>query len=353
MNNLKTVGGLVCQSLKAKYVTKRAPVFVSLVLNDRCNLRCTYCYANVNNRFDSVTSEGFTKQEVFDMVDELYSMGTRLIFLLGGEPLLHEHIGEIIDYIVSKGIMLHLITNGTLIKRKMKEISKAHVICVSLDGPKAFNDMYRGKGTYDVIIDNIKAALANKLPIRIHPVLTKDSLRILPQLLDLCKELNIVITYSPANYLGTTDFEDFKITNEEYKKFWAELIKYKKQGAPIGNSMFALRKVLDWPLDYHKALTRQESARLLKYKPVMCASGYTYAAIDSSGIMFNCINMGVKNGLNIRDLGIKKAWDHLLKIRKDCVSCGTLNTVETSVYMNLSPGIWLDGVRYHTKFFSK
>lgn len=349
MNNFSILGGLAYQSLRARCGRKRMPVFVSLVLNDRCNMRCRYCYANVDGRFDHPASEAFTRAEVFGMVDELHSMGTRLIFLLGGEPLLHEDIGGIIGYIVSKGIVLHLITNGTLLEKKFEEARKAHVVCVSLDGPEKVNDLYRGQGTYKVIIDNIRFAVKNGLKIRIHPVLTKDSIKALPELVGLCEDLKLTLTYSPPNYLGETDFEDFRISAAEYKNFWAELIRLKKSGAPIGNSLYALEKALNWPIDYHSYMTHDHPAAL-NYKPVFCASGYTYAAIDSSGVMFNCINRGVKNGLDIRKVGIKRAWDHLLEIRKDCVSCATLNTIETSVYMNLSPEVWIDAIRYHLKF---
>ena len=351
MQNFQIIKNLFLQTVKAKYFTPRIPVFVSIGLNDRCNLRCSYCYANVDHRYDSPHPEGFSKQEIFDMVDELYSMGTRLIFLLGGEPLLHEHIGEIVEYIVEKGMMLHLITNGTLIEQKLHQIKKTHYLCVSLDGPPEYNDCYRGKGTYARIVDNIRAALAENLHVRIHPVLTKGSIKILPDLIKLCRELKILMTYSPANYLGETDFLDFKITDKEYKEFWSELIRVKKQGAPIANSSYALRKVADWPIPYH-ALMTAEQAKRTHYDPVFCASGYTYCAIDSSGVMANCINLGVKNGLNVRDVGIKKAWDYLPEIRRNtgCVSCATLNTVETSVYMDLSPTIWWDAVKYHVPF---
>lgn len=348
MQNFRIIKDLFLQLAKAKYLTTRTPVFVSIVLNDRCNLRCSYCYSNVNNRYDSRHPEGFSKQEIFDMVDELYCMGTRLIFLLGGEPLLHEHIGEIVDHIVEKGMMLHIITNGTLIKKKLRQIKKAHYLCVSLDGPGEYNDFYRGKGTYAVIMDNIKAALAENLRVRIHPVLTKGSINILPDLIKICQELKIMMTYSPANYLGETDFPDFKITDQEYKVFWQELIRMKKQGAPIANSLYALRKVVEWPIPHHAFITGEQAERC-HYDPVLCASGHTYCAIDSSGVMFNCINMGVKNGLNVKEVGIKKAWDYLSEIRRNtgCVSCATLNTVEASVYMNLSPAIWWDAVKYH------
>jgi hypothetical protein len=85
---------------------------------------------------------------------------------------------------------------------------------------------------------------------------------------------------------------------------------------------------------------------------VFCASGYTYGAIDSSGVMFNCINLGIQNGLNVREVGIRKAWDHLPEIRRktECVSCAMLNTVETSVYMNLSRAIWWDALKYNLRF---
>ena len=62
--------------------------------------------------------------------------------------------------------------------------------------------------------------------------------------------------------------------------------------------------------------------------------------------MFNCIQMGCLHGLNIKEVGIKRAWDELPQYRPNCVSCASVNTIETAAYLNLRPEIILDGFRF-------
>jgi hypothetical protein len=66
--------------------------------------------------------------------------------------------------------------------------------------------------------------------------------------------------------------------------------------------------------------------------------------------MLNCIQRGCLDGLNLKQAGIKKAWDELPKRRADCVSCASINTIETSAYLNLRPEILADGFWF---FFRK
>lgn len=56
---------------------------------NRCNLRCSYCFV-IDECIDKAILEAeYEKQELFHIIDEFYEMGTRMIFLLGGEPLVH------------------------------------------------------------------------------------------------------------------------------------------------------------------------------------------------------------------------------------------------------------------------
>ena len=66
--------------------------------------------------------------------------------------------------------------------------------------------------------------------------------------------------------------------------------------------------------------------------------------------MFNCIQRGVLDGLNIKDVGIKKAWDALPEFRKDCNMCSSMNTIETAAYLNLRKEIVMEGIKF---FFGK
>lgn len=346
MADFKALAGLGSNMLRAKLTGKRIPIFLSLFVTNKCNLRCKYCFVVRDDIDKSVLSAEYTFEQVRDMIDEFYSMGTRMVYMLGGEPLLHPEIGRMIDYITSKGIYLHVITNGTLIKKKLDEIKKAHVLCVSLDGTGDINDDIRGKGVSAKVIENVKVAVAAGIPTRIHAVLTRHNLNDIRNLAQLCKDLGVTLTISPPNYLGETDLPYMRITAEEYKKFWTDYLEMYDSKFPIGNSREAIVKCANWPIDYHQYIKPGEKHE--GYKPTFCLNGYTYVAVGAEGTMYNCINRGCLNGPNIHEHGIKKCWDMLLDWRTDCVSCSSINCIETAMLLDMRMRSILLGMNFHS-----
>lgn len=345
MTDFKTLTGLGANILKAKITGKRIPVFLSLFITNKCNLRCKYCFVVREDIDKTILSAEYTFEQVRDIIDEFYSMGTRMVFLLGGEPLLHPEIGRIVDYITSKGIYLHVITNGTLIKSKLNEIKKAHALCVSLDGTGEINDDIRGKGMSAKVIENVKHAVAAGVPVRIHAVLTRYNLNDIHNLAQLCKDIGVTLSISPPNFLGETDMPYMRITSEEYKKFWTEYLDMFDKHFPIGNSREAIVKCIAWPTDYHQFIKPGE--KFPGYKPTFCLNGYTYACLGAEGTMYNCINRGCLNGPSIHEHGIKKCWDMLLEWRPDCVSCSSINCIETAMLLDMRLRSVLLGLRFH------
>ncbi len=345
LNKIRTFTGIGLKVLEAKLLRKRIPIFLSLFITNRCNLRCKYCFV-VDEKIDKeILNSDYSKEEAFDIVDEFYAMGTKMIYILGGEPLVHKDIGEIIDYITRKGIYLHVITNGLLIKRKLKELANVHALCVSLDGLDDKNDDLRGDGSFDKAREGIITAVGAGIPTRVHSVLTRRNLDHIRQLAEFCGELGVPLTISPPNFLGKTDMADLRITKEEYKKFWKEYLQMKREGLPIGNIEKAIVKCAEWPIDYHTYIKPGENFD--DYKPVFCLNGYTYVALGAEGTMYNCINRGCLNGPNIKEIGIKKAWEKLLEWRTDCVSCSSINCIETAMMLDLDIQSLVSGWKFH------
>ncbi|MBI4689202.1 MAG: radical SAM protein [Nitrospirae bacterium] len=348
MGKIRTFTDLGFNILRAKVIKKRQPVFLSLFITNKCNLRCKYCFVIDDTVPKDILNAEYSKKEVFEIVDEFYEMGTRMIFMLGGEPLVHKDIREIVNYIVNKGIYLHLITNGTLLEKKLDDIRNAHVVCVSLDGVGDKNDDLRGQGVFNRVVGGIKAAVNAGIPCRIHAVLTRKNLKDIRSLAGLARDLKISLTISPPNFLGETNLPFLRITREEYKEFWKEYLDMYKAGLPIANSPEAIVKCLEWPTDYHRYIKVGE--RFDNYKPIFCLNGYTYAALGAEGTMYNCINRGCLNGPNIKEIGIKKAWDILLDWRKDCVSCASINCIETAMMLNFHLATLFRGYKFHSGF---
>src|SRR5215469_8243755 len=96
------------------------PILAHVVVTRRCNLACTYC-----NEFDDF-SQPVPTAEMFRRVDRLGEMGTAIITISGGEPLLHPDLDAIIERIRKNGIMAGLITNGyLLVAERIERLNRA------------------------------------------------------------------------------------------------------------------------------------------------------------------------------------------------------------------------------------
>ncbi|HKV47395.1 MAG TPA: radical SAM protein [Candidatus Acidoferrales bacterium] len=92
------------------FVSTRHPLLVHIIPIRRCNLSCTYC-----NEFDDF-SKPVPLEEMFRRIDRLGKMGTAIITISGGEPLLHPDLDAVISRIRRNGAaMAGMITNGYLL----------------------------------------------------------------------------------------------------------------------------------------------------------------------------------------------------------------------------------------------
>src|SRR3981189_670055 len=96
-------------------VSTKHPILVHIIPNRRCNLACTYC-----NEFDDF-SKPVPLDEVKHRLYYLADMGTSIITISGGEPLLHPEIDEVIRYIRRRGIIAGMITNGFFLNQERIE----------------------------------------------------------------------------------------------------------------------------------------------------------------------------------------------------------------------------------------
>src|SRR6266481_10223371 len=85
------------------------PLLAHIIPIRRCNLACEYC-----NEYDFF-SKPVPTETMFQRVDKLAALGTSVITISGGEPLLHPELDEIIHRIRNRGMIAGLITNGYLL----------------------------------------------------------------------------------------------------------------------------------------------------------------------------------------------------------------------------------------------
>ena len=93
-----------------KRLFDRKPLQCSIYLTDRCNLDCSYCTEYDNSR-------PHPKLEDLKLwIKKIRDLGTMRIALVGGEPLMHPNVVEIVRYCRELGFATSLTTNGFLLK---------------------------------------------------------------------------------------------------------------------------------------------------------------------------------------------------------------------------------------------
>jgi MoaA/NifB/PqqE/SkfB family radical SAM enzyme len=109
------------------------PVLVTLVVTRRCNLACGYC-----NEYDHV-SQPVPTEALLARVNRLADMGTSIVTISGGEPLLHPELELVVSEIRRRGMVATVITNGfPLTERRITRLNEAGLdyLQISIDNVK-------------------------------------------------------------------------------------------------------------------------------------------------------------------------------------------------------------------------
>jgi MoaA/NifB/PqqE/SkfB family radical SAM enzyme len=96
------------------------PLLAHIIPIRRCNLACEYC-----NEYDDF-SKPVPTEIMFRRVDKLAELGTSVITISGGEPLLHPALDQIIRRIRKRAMIAGLITNGyLLVAERIERLNRA------------------------------------------------------------------------------------------------------------------------------------------------------------------------------------------------------------------------------------
>ena len=139
--------------------------YIRISVTDRCNLRCIYCMPQTRKTYLR-QEELLTYDEIVKLAGIYRSLGIKNVKLTGGEPLVREHVDELIFRLKEECGMekVTLTTNGILLEQQLDGLVKAGLdgVNISLDtlNPEHYNrltgDCNTGKKPSD---SNLEAVL--------------------------------------------------------------------------------------------------------------------------------------------------------------------------------------------------
>lgn len=142
-----------------RLIPRGGPAICNVAVTNVCNAKCDFCNFAHDKGF--VTNRTFLDADRFEAaLDVLKDRAlVRFITFMGGEPLLHPRLIEMVRLATAAGIQPTLVTNGWLLPPKVDQLADAGVtaVFISIDSPdQSVHERNRGlRGSFARIDDAI------------------------------------------------------------------------------------------------------------------------------------------------------------------------------------------------------
>jgi MoaA/NifB/PqqE/SkfB family radical SAM enzyme len=304
------------------------PFFVQYSLLNGCNARCAYC--NCPNREDPQLSTDEHRR----ILGEFARLGAVRVKFLGGEPLLRDDIGDLVDETRRLGMRAAMVTNGFLVPQKFDTVRRLDEIVISLDGSEATHDRQRGRGAWRRVMAAIELCAGAGLDFFLSAVVTRESQGDVDWLLDLARRLGVMVNFQIPQFnpvMYGPGARQWMPEPDDVRAILARIAAAKESGAPVLFSARSYRHTLGWH-DY--AVERVE--RPGEVSP--CTAGRYFLQVEPNGDVYPCVlHIGRFTPKNALRDGVDAAWRHAQ--RHSCFACYNTWLNENRAIFDLSPAI--------------
>jgi radical SAM protein len=176
--------------------TDERPFVLIWEVTQACELACDHCRADAQpgrNPNELTTEEGKR------LLDEAALFGdSQLVVLSGGDPLIRDDLVELVAYGTDIGLRMTLTPSGTdsLTLDVLKDLKASGLkrLALSIDGPKAVHDNFRGEdGSFQQTVNAAVAANKIGLPVQINTTVCETTASTLPVVRVLVARLGAVL----------------------------------------------------------------------------------------------------------------------------------------------------------------
>lgn len=235
LESLANIGNFeddILQKLMAKSVSKDMVAEVSeetfctlhLLLNERCNFKCKYCYSASGRSSAELSMDKIVPMLDYFLSDERKAVKDRTImFMGGGEPalswgILKESTRYAEKVAAANGITPHfaITTNGSILNDEMIEFFKKHDFTVQLSFEVLPDVQNEQRGSYDIVATNVKWLTEACVKNYVRSTITEKNVNRIPEMVRYChehfplvKKLSCQQVVDPGYFTTTEIVKDF------------------------------------------------------------------------------------------------------------------------------------------------
>lgn len=166
-----------------------SPSLISWNLTRKCNLRCPHCYMEGGTAEERELSTA----ECLGLIDEMKSLGTEMLILTGGEPLLRRDVYEIARTASDAGMWVVMGTNGVLVNDhvadKMLECGVKGVgISIDSIDPAKHNSFRGGPNAWEHSVRALEICKRKGLEVLVQTTVMDFNRDEIPELIAFARE---------------------------------------------------------------------------------------------------------------------------------------------------------------------
>lgn len=271
-------------------------------ITSKCNMKCIHCGSDCNS-FEK--GKELTTAECLAVVEDLTSLGCKIVFLSGGEPLLRKDLGTILSAIVMSGMKLAFVSNGYLLNENTIDLISQYrplAYGISIDAADSYlHDYIRGiKGSFQHVKDAIKLLQKHKIPPSIVTTLHKLNYNQLHKIRDFLIENNVNIwQLQYADHMGRMH-KECKITEAQFLETAKFILETRKNFADKFKNISGA-DVFGYMNDMSESLQGFWCG---------CVAGMRVAGLSANGDVRGCLSMQHDKYIedNVRNRSFKEIW---------------------------------------------
>jgi MoaA/NifB/PqqE/SkfB family radical SAM enzyme len=179
------------------------------------------------------------EEGIRSLISQAAELGAVMYNVWGTEPLLRQDLPQYLAWAKKLGLRVSLITNGVLLKERLREIADyLDYLVVSIDGVGETYRKIRGVDAYREVLQGIEKAVEAGIKTGINCVLCSYNVKEAPLLVQLAQELGVTVTFEPVHpFEEVRGWEEIEVAGRpEYMRAVDKIIELKREGYRIGNS---------------------------------------------------------------------------------------------------------------------
>jgi len=319
-------------SLMHRFLTPGTPLHAQWFLTNRCNYKCRSCGVWREKKKPLEIST----EEVKAGLDALKKVGVAEIVLSGGNPLLREDIGDIIDC-ASKNFITTIYDNGSMALRKIDALRNTDFVAISLDTlDEKKNDYMRGiKGAWKKSMEAIEKLHSEGISVSVAPTISQLNLYEMEDFTLYFTDRGIPVWYALYSHddVGDSLFEIGKKSDE------LEIVD-KKAMVKLCNSLMSMKKDRNGIFMTDKTLVALKQLFLTGKRIWKCRALQNFLMVNQLGKVSGChLYTPVAKVTELPKVWNSKRFDKLREKYSNCQRCTYMcylfYSVHNGIYGNL------------------